>query len=93
MMMYLMSTTKKGISALELHRKMGVNKRTALLFKRKVMASMSSPLLYRMNGEVELDETFVGSKESGRRGRSKGSKRLVAIGIERTGKGISLATY
>jgi len=55
--------------------------RTTLLFKRKVMASMSSPLLYRMNGEVELDETFVGSKESGRRGRSKGSKRLVAIGI------------
>jgi len=48
MMMYLMSTTKKGISALELHRKMGVNKRTALLFKRKVMALMSSPLLYRM---------------------------------------------
>ena len=91
MMMYLISTTKKGISALELHRKMGVHKRTALLFKRKVMASMSSPLLYRMNGEVEVDETFVGGKESGRRGRSKGSKRLVAIGIERAGKGISRA--
>jgi hypothetical protein len=40
MMMYLISTTKKGISALELHRKMGIHKRTALLFKRKVIASM-----------------------------------------------------
>ena len=45
MMMYLISTTKKGISALELHRKMGVHKRTALLFKRKVKACMSSPML------------------------------------------------
>ena len=35
MMMYLISTTKKGISALELHRKMGVHKRTALLFKKR----------------------------------------------------------
>jgi len=91
MMMYLISTTKKGIPALELHHKMGVHKRTALLFKRKGMASMSSSLLYRMNGEVEVDKTFAGGKESGSRGRSKGSKRLVAIGIERDGKGISRA--
>ncbi len=91
MMMYLISTTKKGISALELHRKMGVHKRTALLFKRKVMASMSSFFLYKMEGQVEVDETYVGGKEKIKRGRSKGSKKLVAIGIQRSGKGISRA--
>lgn len=91
MMIYLISTTKKGISALELHRKMGVHKRTALLFKRKVMASMSSLCLYKMEGEVEVDETFVGGKEKIKRGRSKGAKKLVVIGIQRHGKGISRA--
>ena len=91
MMIYLISTTKKGISALELHRKMGVHKRTALLFKRKVMASMSSLLLYKMDGEVEVDETYVGGKSKGKRGRAKGDKKLVVIGIQRSGKGISRA--
>jgi len=91
MMMYLISTTKKGISALELHRKMGLHKRTALLFKRKVMASMASLFLYKMDGHVEVDETYVGGKEKGKRGRSKGAKKLVAVGIQRSGKGISRA--
>jgi hypothetical protein len=91
MMMYLISTTKKGISALELHRKMGVHKRTAPLFKREVMACMSSPLLYKMDRQVEVDETYVGGKKSGKRGRSKGSNRLIAIGIERISNGISRA--
>lgn len=91
MMIYLISTTKKGISALELHRKMGVHKRTALLFKRKVMASMSSLLLFKMDGEVEVDETHVGGKGKVKRGRAKGDKKLVVIGIQRSGKGISRA--
>lgn len=91
MMIYLISTTKKGISALELHRKMGVHKRTALLFKRKVMASMSSLLLYKMEGEVEVDETHVGGKGKVNRGRAKGNKKLVVVGIQRCGKGISRA--
>jgi len=91
MMMYLITTTKKGISASELHRKLGLHRRTALLFKRKVMASMSSLYMYRMTGEVEVDETFVGGRDKSSRGRAKGSKSLVAIGIERAGKGISRA--
>jgi hypothetical protein len=91
MMIFLISTTKKGISALELHRKMGLHKRTALLFKRKVMASMSSLLLYKMDGDVEVDETYVGGKGKVNRGRSKGNKKLVVIGIQRSGKGISRA--
>ena len=91
MMIFLISTTKKGISALELHRKMGLHKRTALLFKRKVMASMSSLLLYKMGGDVEVDETYVGGKGKVNRGRSKGNKKLVVIGIQRSGKGISKA--
>jgi len=91
MMMYLITTTKKGISSAELHRKMGVHPRTAHLFKRKVMAAMSSFCTYKMDGKVEVDETYVGGKEKQNRGRAKSVKKLVAVGIERKGKGISRA--
>ena len=58
MMIFLISTTKKGISALELHRKMGVHKRTALLFKRKVMASMSSTACLHRNSVIALMQSY-----------------------------------
>ena len=89
MMLYLISTNKRGISAAELHRKIGVNKRTALLFKRKVMEAMGSHCNYKMDGEIEVDETSIGQKESGKPGRSKGAKKLVVVAIQRAGKGIS----
>lgn len=88
MMLYLISTMKKGVSAAELHRKVGVHKRTSLFFKRKVMAAMGSQCNYKMSGKVEVDETFVGGKEEGKFGRSKGAKKVVVIGIQRFGKGI-----
>ena len=52
---------------------------------------MSSLLLFKMDGEVEVDETHVGGKGKVKRGRAKGDKKLVVIGIQRSGKGISRA--
>ena len=88
LMIYLIATTKKGISAAELQRKVGVAKNTALLFKRKVMEAMGSHCNYKMSGDVEVDETSVGQKQTGKPGRSKGDKKLVAVAIQRGGKGI-----
>ena len=91
MMLYLISTTKRGISAAELHRKLGLNKRTCLLFKRKAMEAMASQEIYKMRGEVEVDETFIGGKDQNSIGRSKGTKKLVVIGLERNNRGITKA--
>lgn len=88
LMLFLISTTKKGMSALELHRKMGLHKRTCLFFKRKVMAAMGSHRNYKMDSDVEVDETFVGGKEAGKVGRSKGAKKVVVIGLQCKGRGI-----
>jgi len=85
---YYVSTNKKGISSMELSRKLALRQKTCWLFKRKVMTSMESTGNYPLNGFVEIDETFVGGKEKGRRGRSKGTKKLVAFILKTKGKGI-----
>lgn len=89
-MVYFISTNKKGISAAELSRKLSVQKRTALAFKRKVMKAMASSETHPMDGYVEVDETFVGGHESGKVGMSQSNNDQVVIGIQRSGhKGIS----
>jgi transposase-like protein len=59
---YLMSSTRCGISAKHLEREIGVNYKTALrmlrLIRTELMAQDDTPL----SGNVEADETFVGGK-------------------------------
>jgi hypothetical protein len=86
---YYVSTTKGGISALELSRKLDLRAKTCWLFKRKVMAAMASSKNHPMDGNVEVDEFVVGGKEEGVTGRQSGRKRKVAIAIEKKGKGVS----
>jgi transposase-like protein len=88
MMLYLIVTTKNGISALELHRKLGLHKRTCHYFKRKVMAAMASHCTYKMEGDIEVDETYWGGKEEAKPGRSKGKKKLIVVGIQKAKRGI-----
>lgn len=85
---YYVSTNKKGISSLELSRKLELRANTCLLFKRKVMQAMVSSNNFPMVGDVELDEFVVGQQEEGVVGRKNGSKKLVIIGIEKGKKGV-----
>ena len=82
--MYLMASTRTGISAKQLERELGVTYKTALRMFRQIRDLMNegnSPLL----GEVEVDETYVGGKHSGKRGCGAGA-RTVAVGmVERKG--------
>ena len=55
------------------------------------MEAMGSQCWYKMDGDVEVDETSVGQKEAGKPGRSKGCKKLVVVAIQRGGKGIKKA--
>jgi transposase len=59
---YLMSSTRCGISAKQLEREIGVNYKTAhrmlRLIRTELMAQDETPL----SGHVEADETFVGGK-------------------------------
>lgn len=86
---YYMSTSKKGIASTELSRKLALRQKTCWLFQQKVMQAMSSSGKHPLEGMVEVDETVVGGEEKHTRGRQNKHKKLLAVVIERKGKGIS----
>jgi len=85
---FLMSSTKTGISAKQLQRELGVTYKTAWrIFKevRKLMAEDVNPLC----GQVEVDETYIGGKRAGKRGRGASGKTVVMGLVERNGNAIA----
>ncbi len=88
MILFLVSTGKKGISSTELSRKLSLRQKTCYYFKRKIMHAMQSSGHIKLQGKVEVDEFFVGGFEEGKVGRSKGKKKQVVMGIEMKKKGI-----
>ena len=86
---YFVSTNKKGISSMELSRKLELRQKTCWYFKRKVMKAMESSGKQPLTGNVDVDEFFVGGQETGKKGRGKERKQLIVLAIEKRNKGIS----
>jgi transposase-like protein len=62
--LHLMLTSKKGISALQIHRMLGTGKyQTAWYICMRLRAGMKDPEFRQLMGIVEVDETFIGGKE------------------------------
>ena len=85
--MYLMTATRNGVSAKELERQLGVTYKTAWrigheLRKLMVGKNDSNP---PMSGHVEVDETYIGGRAKGTRGRGAKNKTIVAGVLERNG--------
>jgi len=84
---YLVATSKKGMSAMELKRKLDIRSyQTAWLLLHKIRSAMASSQMFPLTGDVEVDETFVGGRRPGKRGRGAEGKSLVAAAVETNGK-------
>jgi transposase-like protein len=82
----LMCSSKKGISAHQLHRMLGITYKSAWFMAHRVRYAMIQPKLQRkINGIVEVDETYVGGKSKGRRGRGAYNKTPVVALVQRNG--------
>jgi transposase-like protein len=82
-----MCASKKGISAHQLHRELGITYKSAWFMAHRVRYAMSRPpLAGKLTGIVEADETYVGPKNSpGKRGRGAAKKIKVVSLVERSG--------
>lgn len=98
---HLMSASKKGISAHQLHRLLGVTYRTAWFMAHRIREAMTEPNLGPIGGAgkfVEADENYIGKAENAaavvKRNRTPtksgksglaGKRRIVAL-VERGGE-------
>lgn len=91
--MYLMASTRCGISAKQLERELGVTYKTAWRMFKQIRGLMGEEV-ENLSGEVEADETYIGGKEKGKRGRpGKDSNKTPVVGVvERGGKIAALVT-
>jgi transposase len=60
--MYLMTSTRCGISAKQVEREIGVNYKTAARMMRQIRTEMAQDGDKPLEGDVEADEMFVGGK-------------------------------
>ncbi len=84
---YLMTTDKRGISALLLQRQLGIRRyETAWLILHKLRRAMVNATREPLYGEVEIDDTWIGGPQPGLRGsrQLKGRKAAIAlVAVER----------
>ena len=86
---WLVTSSKGGISALELQRQMGFGSyQTAWAWLHKIRKAMVRPDRRPLAERVEADETLVGGARPGRRGRGAAGKTVVAGAVE-AGRGKS----
>ena len=85
---YLLCSSKKGISAHQLHRTLGVTYKTAWFLAHRIRHAMSDQgggLMGSGGGVVEADETYIGRKPGRKMTRGAGHKHMVFALVERGG--------
>lgn len=87
--MWHVTSQKNGVSALGLQRVLGFGSyRTAWGLLHKLRRAMVRPGRERLNGLVEVDETYWGGEEEGVVGRKTEEKAVIIVAAEADGKRI-----
>ena len=86
---YLLSSSKKGMSAHQIHRMLGITYKTAWFMCHRIREAMNIAPEGPLGGPdsvVEADETYVGGKQRNRATRTVKPKKAVVALVERDGR-------
>lgn len=82
---YLMCESKKGMSANQISRTLGIGYKAAWYLCHRIREAMKDDESEKLKGIIEADETFVGGRYDKRRKRAYGEKACVVGVIQRGG--------
>ena len=81
--LYFIAQNKDGIAELSLAKYIGVTLKTAWALLHKVRKAMGSrDSMYKLGGNIEMDEAFFGGNKKGKRGRGSENKVTVAVALQ-----------
>jgi transposase-like protein len=89
MAIHLMASSKKGMSAHQLHRMLGVAYQTAWFMEHRIREAMRDGVLSPMGGGggvVEIDETYIGRKDGFEVKQGAWHKNTILTLVERDGR-------
>ena len=75
---YLLCESRKGMSANQIKRTLGISYKTAWYLCHRIRAAMAEAD-HKLTGTVEVDETYIGGKQKGHRGQLKNKAAVIGI--------------
>lgn len=76
---YLLCESRKGMSANQMKRTLGVSYKTAWYLCHRIRAAMAEADGHKLSGIVEVDETYIGGKQRGHKGQLKNKAAVIGI--------------
>jgi transposase-like protein len=80
----LLCESKKGMSACQIQRTVGMSYKTAWYLCHRIRAAMVATDKSKLEGKIEMDETYVGGGTKGAKGRGitgRGTDKEIVVGI------------
>jgi transposase-like protein len=77
----LLCEAKKGISACQIQRTLGISYKTAWYLCHRIRAAMKEATKSKLTGTVEMDETYIGGRSIGKGHAAKNDNKEIVIGI------------